>query len=160
MENPADAILVTDVARDVLSEIAPQEMPIFAATSRAYFADPDAALKKIRSTDDVLGFGMDALTILLTPAVLHIVSEVFEFLVRVAKKSTEDGLAKEIPQLIRAMFTRFRGSEPDVPSVLTREQLGLIHGNVLLAARKLHLPADKAQSLANAITAQLVLAKE
>lgn len=160
MENSADTTLVTNVARDVLSAIAPQEIPIFAAASRAYFADPDAALQEIRSRDDVLGFGMDALSALLTPAVLLILSEVFEFLIGVARKATEDGLAKEIPQLLRAMFKRFQASEPDVPTVLTSEQIGLIHGNVLLAAKKLRLPADKAQSLANAITAQLVLPQD
>lgn len=160
MENCAGATLVSDVARDVLAEVAPQEMPIFAAASRAYFADPAAALKQFRSKDYVLGFGMDAMTILLTPAVLHILSEVFEFLTRVAKKAAEDGLAKEIPEIIKGMFKRFRSSEPDMPSILTREQIGLIHGNVLLAAKKLRLPVEKARFLANAVTAQLVLPKE
>lgn len=160
MENAAGAILVTDVARDVLSEIAPEEMPIFAAASRAYFADPAAARQQLRSRDNVLGFGVEALTVVVTPAVLLILSEVFDFLTGVAAKATEEGLTKEIPQIIKAMFRKFHSSEPDIPSVLTREQIGLIHSNVLLAAKKLRLPAEKAQSLANAVTAQLVLPKE
>jgi hypothetical protein len=161
MEKSASTVLVSEVARDVLSDIAPQEMPIFAAASRAYFADPAAALQQFRSKDDVLGFGMEAVTVLVTPAVLLVVSEVLEFLTRVAAKATEDGLAKEIPEIIKAMFRKFHSSEPDVmPSVLTKEHMALIHENVLLAAKRLHLPAAKAQSLANAVTAQLVLPKE
>jgi hypothetical protein len=160
MEDSAGATLVADIARDVLSEVAPQEVPIFAAVSRAYFADPAAALKQSQSKDYVLGFGAGTLTVLLTPAILHILSEVLEFLTRVAKKAVEDGLAKEIPEVVKAMFARFRSSEPAIPSVLSKEQIGLVHGNVLRAAKKLRLPVDKAESLANAVTAQLVLPKE
>jgi hypothetical protein len=58
------------------------------------------------------------------------------------------------------MFKKFHSSAPNVPSVLTREHLAVVHDNVLLAAKKLRLPADQARSLANAVTAQLVLAKE
>ena len=160
MENSAGTLLVTEVARDVLSEIAPEEMPIFPAARRAYFADPAAAVRQLHAKDSVLGFGMEALAVAATPAVLAILSEVFGFLTRVAAKAVEDGLSQEIPQLIKAMFKKFHSSAPDVPSVLTREQMGQIHSNVLLAAKKLRLPAEKAQSLADAVTAQLVLAKE
>ena len=59
-----------------------------------------------------------------------------------------------------AMFKKSDSSKPTAPSILTKEQVGLVHGNVLLAAKKLRLPVDKAQSLANAVTAQLVLPKE
>jgi hypothetical protein len=160
MQNAVDTTLVTDVARDVLSEVAPQEVPILAAASKAYFDDPAAALRQWQTRDDVLGFGLDSLTVLVTPAVLHIVSEVFESLLRVATKAVEEGLSKEIPQVIRAMFRRFHSADPDTPSVLTRQQIGLIHANVLQAAKKLRLPDVKAQSLADAIAAQLVLARE
>src|SRR5262249_18716495 len=147
MEKSTDAALVTEVARDVLSEVAPQEMPIFAAASRAYFADPASALRQSRPKDNVLGFGIEAVGVLVTPAVLLVVSEVLEFLTRIAAKAMEDGLAKEIPQIIKSMFRKFHSSDPDTPAVLTKEHLALIHGNVLLAAKKLRLPAEQAQSL-------------
>lgn len=160
MENSANATLVAEVARDVLAEIAPQEMPIFPAASRAYFADPAAVLEQSRSKDNVLGFGTEALAVLFTPAVLLVLSETLEYLTRVATKATADGLTKEIPEAIKAMFKRFHSSPADTPSGLTREHIALIHGNILATAKKLRLPAEKAQSLANAVTAQLVLPKE
>jgi len=159
MRNSANATLISDIARDVLAELAPQEMPIFPAASRAYFANRDAALKQFRSKDYVLGFGMDPLAVFLTPAVLYILSEVFEFLTDIAKKTIEAGLEKEIPEIVKAMFKKFHSSETSIGSVLTKEQIALIHGNILLAAKKLRLPADKARSLANTVTAQLVLPK-
>lgn len=160
MESSTDTALVTDVARDVLSEIAPQEIPILVAASRAYFADPTAALRQASSKDNVLGFGVEAAAVVVTPAVLLVMSEALDFLTRVAKKAIEEGLTAEIPQVIKAMFRKFHSSTPAVPSVLTKEQLALIHGNVQLAAKKLRLSPDQARSLANAVTAQLVLAKE
>lgn len=160
MENSARTTLVTEVARDVLSEIAPQEMPIFAATSKAYFADPAAALQQLRAKDDVLGFGMDTAAALFTPAILLLLSETLEYLTRVAAKATADGLAKEIPDLIKAMFKKFHPSQPQTPSVLTKEHIAMVHGNILTSAKKLRLPAEKARSLADAVTAQLVLGKE
>jgi len=160
MESTAGATLITEVGRDVLSKIAPEETPIFAAASKAYFADPAAALRQLRSKDNVLGFGLEAVAVAVTPVILVALSEMFEFLTRVAAKAVEDGLAKEIPDVISAMFRKFHSAKPQTPSVLTREHIGLIHGNVLQAARRLRLPPDKAQSLADAVTAQLVLAKE
>ena len=153
----ADAVLIADVARDVLSEIAPDELPIFPAASRAYIADPAAALRGLGAKDEMLGFGIEALAVAVTPVVLVVVTEVFQFLTGVAAKAVADGLAKEISEIVKAMFKRFRPSTPSIPSVLTREHIAAIHGNVLLAARRLRLSQDKALALANAVTAQLVL---
>jgi hypothetical protein len=158
MENAADVTLVSDIARDVLAELAPQEIPIFPAASRAYFADPAAALKQSRSQDSALGFGVD-LFVFLTPVVLPVLSEVFEFLTQVAEKAVEAGLSKEIPEIIKGMFRKFHSSEPESPSVLTREQIALVHAKVLAAAKRLRMPPDQARSLADAVTARLVMPK-
>jgi hypothetical protein len=159
MKDSADATLVTEITRGILSEIAPEEMPVFAAASRTYLADPKAALRQLESKDNVLGFGVEDVAGMVTPAALLATSETLDFLMHVAKKGVEDGLTGEISQIVKAMFARFRSSR-DAPSPLTREHIDLIHRNVLAAARRQHLPTDKAQSLANAVTAQLVLSKE
>jgi hypothetical protein len=160
MEKSVDTVLMTEVARDILTEVAPHEMPIFAAASRAYFADPAAALRQAHSKDNVLGFGIEAVTVVITPAVLSVMSEVLEYLTDIALKGVAQGLTEETSLIVKAMFKKFHSSTPNVPSVLTREHLAIVHDNVLLAAKKLRLPADQARSLANAVTAQLVLTKE
>jgi hypothetical protein len=159
MDNAGNTVLISDIASDVLADIAPQEVPIFPAISQAYFADPAGALKQLRSKDAALSFGVDPLSILLTPVVLHIVSEVFKVLTEAAKKAVEDGLAKEIPEVIKAMLKRFRLSGPSIPSPLGKAQLVVIHEKVLLAAMKLRIPKAKADALANVVTAQLVIAE-
>jgi hypothetical protein len=158
MDSAANAMLVTDIAYDVLVELAPQELPIFPAASRAYFANPAAALKQSRSKDSALGFGVDSF-VFFTPVVLPVLSEVVEFLTQVAEKAAEGGLAKEIPEIIKAMFRKFHSSEPDAPSILTREQIALVHAKILAAAKRQRMPPDQARSLADAVTARLVMSK-
>jgi hypothetical protein len=157
MPNTADAALVTDVARDVLSQIAPDELPIFPAASRAYAADPAAALRGLGARDEVLGFGIEALAAAATPVVLMGVAEVCQFLTGLDAEARADGRTEAIAEVVRALFNRFRPSATSIPSVLSREHIATIHGNVLLAAQRLRLPQDKARALANAVTAQLVL---
>jgi hypothetical protein len=55
--------LVSDLAHNLLAELAPQEMPIFPAASRANFANPTAALKQYPSKDSALGFRQDYVAI-------------------------------------------------------------------------------------------------
>jgi hypothetical protein len=157
MSNAEDSELITTIARDILAEVAPQEIPIFPAVSRAYFADPARALKLRRTGDAALGFGADALAVFLTPAVLHILSAVCEILMEAAKKAVTDGLAKEIPEALKAMLKRFGRSAASMPSPLGKVQLEQIHASVLLEAKKLQLPDDKIEAIANAVTAHLII---
>lgn len=51
--------LVAALARDVARRVAPEEMPIFGATSRAYFAG-SGKRRNGRSQDEMLGFGIES----------------------------------------------------------------------------------------------------
>ena len=157
MSNAEANELIASVARDVLADVAPQEIPIFPAVSRAYFADPDRALKRRHAGDTALGFGADALAVLMTPILLHILSEVWDILIEAAKKAVTDGLAKEIPEALKAMFKGFGRSAASMPSPLGKAQLELIRDSVLAEARKLQLPDDKIEAIANAVTAHLII---
>jgi hypothetical protein len=159
MDNFQDDDLVGEIALEVLTRVAPQEIAIFPAASRAYFADKDAALKNLRQGDEVLGFG-SSLTVFFTPVVLYVLSEVVDTLARIARKAVEDGVSKEFTAVLQSMFAKFRGPKPDGLSVLTKEQIGLIHAKVVSTATRLKVPAAEAGALANAITAQLVTAQK
>jgi hypothetical protein len=152
------SLLMNEVARDILADIAPQELPIFPAVSKAYFADPAIALNKLRSRDTALGLGIESLAILLTPIVLHILTEAFQILMEAAKKAVTDGLAKEIPDAMKMMLKRFRGSGPSVPPPAGKLQLDAIRAKIQLTAKEMQLPDDKIEALLNAVAAQLVIA--
>jgi len=133
--------MVGDIARDVVTQLAPQELPIFRAVSEAYFANPDHALKNLKSEDGVLGFGLDPTAFLFTPVVLHVLAEILQFLVPIAKKAVQDRLGLEIAEISKRMFKRFGRST--VP-VLTKEDIKLLYGKVLLAAKNLKLSDERA----------------
>lgn len=143
--------LVSEIARDIVTQIAPQELPIFPAVSEAYFDDPTKALNTLKSEDRVLGFGLDPSAALLTPVVLAVLSAVFQFLVQIAEKAVEDGLGEEVGEIIKRMLSKGDYSKR---SVLTEEQIGLIRQKVLTAAKGLRLSGDKPAALANAVAAQ------
>jgi len=123
----------------------------------AYFANPDYALKNLKSEDGVLGFGLDPTAFLFTPVVLHVLSEILQFLVPIAKKAVQDGLGLEIAEISKRMFKRFgRSTLP----VLTKEDIKLLYGEVLMAAKNLKLSDERAASLANAVVVQFLVADQ
>jgi hypothetical protein len=161
-----DNEMIREIARDVITRIAPQELPIFSSISEAYFTDPKDATKSLTSEDRLLGFGLDPTATLLTPVVFAALSEVFQFLVNIAKTAVEDGLGKEIPEVIKYMFRRFSPPQPPAgatalenPSLLSVEQIRLVREKVLKASRSVKLRNDKATLLANAVAAQFLTAE-
>ena len=73
----ADDALVADLARAVVEQTAPEELPLFRATSEAYFDDPDVA-ERSGCGDEMLGFGVDAALVLVTPVALSVARDVVE----------------------------------------------------------------------------------
>src|SRR5437660_8088092 len=74
--------LTTNVAHNLIAQIAPQELPIFQVTSEAYFKNPDKMLKGQQGKDEMLGFGFElASAILMSPIVLAIVDDVVKVIV-------------------------------------------------------------------------------
>ena len=71
--------LVAALARATVERAAPEELPLFSATSEAYFTDPKA-LERSGGKDEMLGFGVDAAVVLLTPIALTVAKDVIGFL--------------------------------------------------------------------------------
>lgn len=89
---------ITGWSRDFITQIAPQELPLFRAASDIYFKDPARFGKTpTGSADKMIGFGSAEIVDLVTPIVLIVVGEVVRFAVRelgVALKSRKpDGVA-------------------------------------------------------------------
>jgi hypothetical protein len=147
--------VIRDVARDIITQIAPNELRIFAGLSEDYFTNPREVLKNLKSEDKVLGFGTDSATALLTPIVYAALSEVFQVLINVAKTAVEDGLGSKISDVIKSMFRRFDSSQP---SPLSLDQIALVREKVSRVLRAAKLPDDRADLIVNAVVGQLVIA--
>lgn len=153
--------LIHELARDVITQIAPQELPLFRAHSEAYFKDPQNALQSQSAKDELLGFGVGEAVVLLTPIALATLNEVVMFVGGEVKKSAQGEGAAWIQQAIKALFKKFRQPEVDdkkMPAALTPEQLTQVRKIAFNKARQLKLSEDRAKILADAVVGSLATA--
>lgn len=143
---------VEALARQVVTQVSPGELPLFTATATRYRADPAGTLRPQRSGDAALGFGAEAAVVLMTPFALDLVSRMLR---RVGEKlgdSAADGIASRIAHWFS------RGSKEQSatgPEPLTPEQLALIAQTTRAEAAELALAPEESARLADAIVATL-----
>jgi hypothetical protein len=161
MTNGEDKQLVANVARDVVSQMAPQELPLFRATSEAYFKDPHKTLQTQSGKDEMLGFGTGEAVSFLTPIALAVMGEVIKYLFEQVKLATKAESAAWISDMVKAMFKKLTPTgkaAQSKPAALTPEQLSQVRQIVIRKARQLKLPDDKARTLADTVIGGLAIA--
>lgn len=153
-----DKDLVRDLARKLLRETAPGELPLLTPASEHFFADPDAALRTRRPEKEVLGFGGEAVVALLTPVVLTVATDVLtHFATQIATKAGARGIAS-VKAALRELFGLASDGGPHPSSaafVVTAEQLVAVRSNAFDRAVALDVPKDKAALLADAVVGSL-----
>lgn len=171
MSTTSDEELVVALARATVERAAPEELVLFPAASEAYLQGRDPA--KATRGDPMLGFGVDAAVVLLTPVALSVAKDVLGFL-RVqfgkhAAKHAEEGIDWLVARLLGrdddaaaaepAAGDGGAAAEPvPPPPELTDEQLAQVHELALQKAKQLKLPAAKAQLLADSLVGSLATA--
>ncbi|MFI9307222.1 hypothetical protein [Streptomyces triculaminicus] len=106
--------MITEIARDVIEEIAREEVPAFSAVSQAYFADPQRALSGRGSRKAPLGFGSGVVELILTPIVLAATAKAVECLAEITLKHLpEDGVRAALRRIFRAGQRSPGTSAPD-----------------------------------------------
>lgn len=159
-----DDQLVAELARSAVSQTAPEELPLFRATSEAYFENPDA-LAAQRSGDEMLGFGVDAALVLVTPVALAVSRDVLNFVIAEVRSQAHDHGKEVIDRLVARLLHRGEkpetpappAGEPDAPD-LTEAQLEEVRAFALEKARQLKLAPDKAELLADSLVGSLATA--
>jgi hypothetical protein len=152
---PADPELTVELARSAVAEIAPEELPLFAATSAAYRRDP-GAIDGARGRDEVLGFGAETAAAL-APVALSVAGAVVEFVAGQVMEAVKGEAAGAIQRAVKRLF-RLGGDEDeqaDPPPRLSAEQLQQVRAVALERAKALQLPARKAELLADALVGRL-----
>lgn len=162
LDQVVDQSLVRDLAKKLLRETAPEELPLLRPASERYFADPEKALRERRSQQEVLGFGGEAVVALLTPIVLSVATDVLtEFATEIAKIGGSRGVAA-IRAALRRLFRLEPSADETAPAEIppiTREQLILVRQNAFDRAVMLDLPEAKASLLADAVVGSLAISE-
>jgi hypothetical protein len=151
--------LAVALARHAVRQVAPQEMPLFRANSKAFLKDPTKAFQPKQSGDDPLGFGAGAEALLLTPAVLAVASEVAKFVISEITKATVKHTASGASETIGRLVARIGRGEPTPsgPPPLTRQQLAEVREVAYATAVRLLVSEDQAQLLADSTVGALAL---
>ena len=154
-----DDALVAALARASVERAAPEELPLFRATSEAYFKDP-SALERPQSRDDMLGFGVDAAVMLVTPVALAVARDVIQFIgthLRArAEKEGEGAIDRVLDRLLRRDDQP--ATTPAAPAELTDDQLEQVRTLAFEKAKQLKLSDAKAELLAESLVGSLATA--
>jgi hypothetical protein len=157
--------LISDIAHEVITEIAPRELPSFPLTSKAYFAsinDPGEGGEPPKPKDEMLGFGLDTAVTYLTPVILALTTEVVTFLAKKVKDSIKEESGELVTKFVKEMFKRIPPAEErdkKAPLAVSREELVQLRQLMLETAKHLRLPNDKTELLVNAVVGKLVIAE-
>jgi hypothetical protein len=101
------AAFVVDFGRDIVCELAPDELSVFDAVSAAYLRNPRRVLTRRSRPGSVLGSGIDTVVLALSPVALAVATAVYQQLVDKTAEATVKQAMKVAGRLGRA-----KGDEP------------------------------------------------
>ncbi|MGH4002614.1 MAG: hypothetical protein ACRDSO_00670 [Pseudonocardiaceae bacterium] len=148
-----DEDLVRSLSRRVVDRAAPEELPLFRLVTDAYFSQATGKPAGRRNRDEMLGFGVGEVVVLLTPFVLPVVSTVLEYLATEVAAAAGARGKEAVGRLLRRLFRQTEA--PDGPVPLSREQLDHVRRLAFQKARQLDLPEAKADLLADSVVGSL-----
>jgi hypothetical protein len=143
--------LEAEFGRLLVAQLAPEELPLFGAMSRAFFANPKQARSTKGGGDEILGFGLSEAAGLLTPAVLAVACRVALYLTEEVGKAFAKTGVDFVVEEVKRLFRR----EPTAAQ-LNDAQLAEIRAIVLDLAPKFKLSNAKAALLADALVGHFV----
>ena len=158
---------VETLSREIVAEVAPQELALFRSVSREYARDPRRVEADAGARDETLGFGVEA-GMLLTPLVISVAEAVIRFVaaeVLDAGKTEGRSLIQRQTHSIVERFAAGRRHDPPPPArhaiaerqALTPSQLAEVRKVAVNRALALKLPREQSERLADAMVARLAV---
>ncbi|RPJ26114.1 MAG: hypothetical protein EHM33_12745 [Chloroflexi bacterium] len=148
---PESRQLVTEVSRELVAEIAPEELELVDELLDDYYANPTVHEAK----DNPLGFGSEFLAAS-TPVIAMALQTVFSFILNEVWVSAQKESALLIAEKMKALFNPTK--EKTEPSLgLTLEQLEKAKKLIKKEAIRGGMKPQKAEDLALKITARIAL---
>lgn len=148
---PVGSIPIGAVVRDVVAEVAPNELPVVDRLRQLGEDRAARLLARRRSGGDLLGFGIDEVAVLASP-VLWIV------LTKAAEQFTEGAISSGGEAARRWLRKRLgRAKAVTVLPPLEPEQIAEVRARVLDSALRSGMDADRARLLADSVAGRLVV---
>lgn len=152
--------VTTDLARMVIEQLAPQELPLFRATSEAFFQNPRMAMRSQAGKDEMLGFGAGEAMTYLSPILMIAASKVVEFAMEPAKEPIQQRLGDLMTRILVKIGL---AKKPDVVGTiqpLTPAQLARARQLAIETLQQYNVPKDTCDLVADALVGKLALAAQ
>ncbi|MGW0843342.1 hypothetical protein ACWD26_24980 [Streptomyces sp. NPDC002787] len=158
-----DEDVVRDVARAVISRVAPEELVLFGMNSRAYFRDPAGTLEKAAgdgggSRESMIGAGGAEVVVLLTPFALAMVQGALSSFIGAFAANLADGSGTAVRRWFGGLLGRTDGAETadgpgeaDADSALTPAQVEWLREEAYRTLLRAELREAQARLLADAL---------
>ena len=143
-----DQELVTEIAKTIVREVAPEEIDLFDELLHDYFADPTPPSLSAKPVDDPLGWGAGEVLVDATTAAAAMVSASLGFIA----DSTNDRAGGQLRQYLTA-----KQQDPTTRPLLSSDLLSALRQVALTTARQYGMDAERAESMANAMLVTLML---
>jgi hypothetical protein len=145
--------LTMDVASAVLRREAPEELELFDEIAAEYFRD-EVRLLRGGGRDETLGFGVDLA--LVAPYVLAVVSSVLTHLESMVADSVQEATRPVLVRMVRRLFRISDGEDDSATPAMSRKQADIVRKVARDRGEELGISQSQADSLADAIVAELV----
>jgi hypothetical protein len=150
-DTPESQQLVGEISKDIVAEIAPEELEFADELLEEHRQNPRHSAKE----DDPLGFGADLL-VALTPVVAMAVQAVVKYLAEEVLRAAKEESSALIVQKIKVFFGTAEEKKKAGVS-LSQEELAKVRTLVKKEAVRGGMPAQDAESLALQIVGRLAL---
>lgn len=155
-DSPEGKTLIEGLARDLLNDVAPEEMDMFDELAQDYFADASPPDFKKGPADDALGFGMGEMLTAATPALMAVASGVIGYIVQeVFQSAQQETIIAGLKALLRRRAEQTTAAAPSIR--LTEAQLAHIRQIALQQAEAYGLGQAEAEQMVHALIGRLVL---
>lgn len=150
-----------DLARDVVGQLAPDELPAFDVIASPYLRDPSRAERRLcAGSDDPLGVDLGSAIIVLTPVVTLVCGSVATALAQGVTTEVSSRSKKFTGRLLDRLGRWHRHRDTIEAFDWTAGQLDEIRAVAVARATALGVKQGQAETIADAVVGALVLRRE
>jgi hypothetical protein len=168
VETAEERNVITHLSKDIVAEVAPEELELFDELMEEHFANPEASSTPTHSEDDALAFGLESAMTVLTPVVAAVVSAVVKYVVDEVLKATKDESSSFIREKVERLFGLITAKkspeaapapgQPASASIsLSPDELARVRQLALEQSLACGLNSSQAERIADSVIVRLVL---
>ncbi len=151
--------LVSELSKEIVSQIAPEEIELFDELMQEYFDNPVPPDLTVDESDDALGFGLSEVMVAITPAAAAVTIAALNFIVSNLQQFTKEQSADLSSRDLRQFFAN-RKKAAVAEALLTPAQLEELRHITQSMAIQYGMDDERAAAMTNAMLVTLMLGSD